>query len=70
MLYYFDVTALVSLFALGGVLYVNTLQGKNQSLHLLHSTLQYWTSVVTSIPVPKISHKLPDVLGKKMGFWS
>lgn len=46
MLYYFDVTALVSLFALGGVLYVNTLQGKNQSLHLLHSTLQYWTSVV------------------------
>lgn len=52
---------------LAAVLNVNTLQGKNQCLHFFHSTLQYWPSVAMSIRVPKISHKLPDVLGKKMG---
>lgn len=48
---------------------MNTLQGKNQCLHFSPSTLQYWPSVAMSVLVPKISHKLPDVLGKKMGLF-
>lgn len=49
---------------------MNTLRGeKNQCFHFFPSTFQYWPSVVMSILVPKISHKLPDVLGKKMGLF-